>query len=166
MPLPPPKFEDGDVWDGTTKHSRPSVDVYKAADAEIGNRHSSEIIALEELLNDVIDVIELLENPGAANSVLAVKNDQSGLEYKVLTEGIGIGIAHAAGVITISAVPPDDATFGYTSGKLTSVTSAAGVKTLAYISGRLDTISDTESQTLSTFVYTSGKLTSIVVTPL
>lgn len=166
MPLPQPKFEDGEVWDGTTVHSRPSVDVYKGPDAEIGNRHSSEIIALEELLNNVIDVIELLENPGAANSVLAVKDDQSGLEYKVLTEGPGIGILHSAGVVTIEATPPEDTAFGYTSGKLTSVTSASGTKTLAYSGGKLDTISNTETQTLSTFGYTSGKLTSITVTPL
>jgi len=103
MPLPSPKFEDGAVWDGTTPHSRPSKDVYKGPDGEIGNRHSAEIIALEELLKDVIEAIELLENPGAANSLLGVKSDQSGLEYKVLIEGSGITITHAPESITITA---------------------------------------------------------------
>lgn len=82
MPLPPPEFEEGEVWDGTTPRSRPNTDVFKRADGEIGNRHSSEIIALEELLNDVVDEIDLLRNPGPANSLLGVKGDQSGLEYK------------------------------------------------------------------------------------
>lgn len=103
MPLPPPKFEDGKVWDGTTPHARPSKDVYKGPDGEIGNRHSAEIIALEELLNDVIEILTLLENPGAANSVLGVKNDQSTLEYKTLVEGSGVTITHGTETITIAS---------------------------------------------------------------
>lgn len=102
MPLPSPEFENGDVWDGTTPRSRPTTDVFKGADGEIGNRHSAEIIALEKLLNDVIEELGLLENPGAANSVLGVLNDQSGLEYKSFVEGHGIKITHAAGSITIA----------------------------------------------------------------
>lgn len=102
MPLPPPKFEDGEVWDGTTPHSRPSTNVYKGPDGEIGNRHSAEILALEDLLNGVIEELGILENPGAANSLLGVLNDQSGLEYKTLIEGAGITLTHAAGSITIT----------------------------------------------------------------
>ena len=102
MPLPSPEFEDGAVWDGTTPRSRPTTDVFKNADGEIGNRHSAEIIALEKLLNDVIEELGLLENPGPANSVLGVLDDQSGLEYKSLVEGHGIKITHTTGNITIA----------------------------------------------------------------
>ncbi len=104
MPLPPPKFDgEGEKWDGTTPRARPNTDVFKAADGEIAGRHSAEVIALEEILEGVIETIDPLENPGAANSLLGVKDDQSGLEYKVLVEGTGITISHAAGSITISA---------------------------------------------------------------
>lgn len=103
MPLPTPEFEEGQAWDGTTPRSRPNTDVFKRADGEIGRIHSSEIIALEELLKDVVSTIELLENPGAANSVLGVKNDQSGLEYKTLVEGVGITITHGTGTVTIAS---------------------------------------------------------------
>jgi hypothetical protein len=103
MPLPPPEFEEGVAWDGTTPHSRPNTDIFKSADGEIGNRLSSEIIALEELLKNVVSTIEILENPGAANSILGVTNDQSNLEYKTLTQGTGIVITHAVGSVTISS---------------------------------------------------------------
>ncbi len=104
MPLPLPKFDgEGEKWDGTTPRTRPNTDVFKRADAEIGGRHSAEILALEALLESVIATIDLLENPGAANSLLGVKGDQSGLEYKVFVEGSGITIVHAAGSITISS---------------------------------------------------------------
>ncbi len=104
MPLPLPKFDgEGEKWDGTTPRTRPNTDIFKAADGEIAGRHSSEVIALEELLEGVIETIDPLENPGAANSLLGVLDDQSGLEYKVLVEGTGITISHAAGSITISA---------------------------------------------------------------
>lgn len=103
MPLPPPKFDDGQIWDGTTPHTRPNINVYKHVDGEIGNRHSSEIIALEKLLKDIINEIEVLKNLGAANSLLSVKSDQTGLEYKKLIQGGGITISYGAGIITISA---------------------------------------------------------------
>lgn len=103
MPLPPEKFGDGQVWDGTTPRARPTTDVYKAADGEIGNRHSSEIIALEGVLSQVLEELELLTSPGAANSLLGVKNDQSGLEYKTLIEGANITITHANDTITFAS---------------------------------------------------------------
>jgi hypothetical protein len=165
MPLPEPKFDGDTIWDGTTP-TRPNTDIFKRADGEIGGRHSSEIIALEETVKDVLDAVDLLLNPGAANSILGVKNDQSDLEYKVLTEGTGIDIVHATETITISATPPEDTTFEYTSGKLTTVTRTSGTKTLVYSGDQLQTISDTETQTLSTFGYTGEVLTSITVTPL
>jgi hypothetical protein len=76
--------------------------VFKRADGEIGNRHSAEILALEDLLNGVIEELGILENPGAANSLLGVLDDQSGLEYKTLIESPGIAITHAAGSITLA----------------------------------------------------------------
>lgn len=103
MPLPSPEFEEGQAWDGTTQRSRPTRDIYKSPDGEIGNRHSAEIIALEELLKDVISTIELLKNPGGSNSILGVKNDQSGLEYKILVEGSGITLTHGIESITIAS---------------------------------------------------------------
>lgn len=102
MPFPTPKFGD-EVWDGTTPKSRPNTNVFKGADAEIGNRHSAEIIALEKELIDVQEELDILRNPGAANSVLGVKDDQSGLEYKVLVAGSGITITHGAESITFTA---------------------------------------------------------------
>jgi hypothetical protein len=103
MPLPSPKFEEGQAWDGTTPRSRPTTSVFKHADGEIASRHSSEIIALEELLKDVFGVVDIIANPGAANSVLGVKGDASGLEYKDLVAGPGITFAHTIGGITITA---------------------------------------------------------------
>lgn len=102
MPLPTPKFGD-EVWDGTTPKSRPDTDVFKGADAEIGNRHSAEIIALEQELIDVQEELDILRTPGAANSLLGVKDDQSGLEYKVLVAGSGVTITHGAESITFTA---------------------------------------------------------------
>ena len=103
MPLPMPKFSDGQLWDGTTPHSQPTTDVFKHADGEIAGRHSSEIIALEDLLKDVFDAIDIISSPGTGNSVLGVKGDASGLEYKDLVEGAGITITHATGNITIAS---------------------------------------------------------------
>ena len=102
MPLPTPKY-DGEVWDGTTPHSRPDTNVFKGPDAEIGNRHSAEIIALEEKLFAIEEELEILKNPGSANSLLGVKADQSGLEYKVLIAGTGITLAYAPESITINS---------------------------------------------------------------
>lgn len=103
MPLPSPKFKQGEAWDGTTPHSRPTTDVFKRVDGEIGNRLSAEIIALEQLLKDVISTIGLLQNPGEANSLLGVKSNQSGLEYKTLVQGDGILISSASDSITFTA---------------------------------------------------------------
>ncbi len=102
MPFPSPKYSD-EVWDGTTPKSRPNTNVFKGADAEIGNRHSSEIIAIETELFAMQEELDILRNPGAANSLLGVKDDQSGLEYKVLVAGTGITIAYATESITINA---------------------------------------------------------------
>jgi len=102
MPLPSPKFEDGVAWDGTTPRSRPSVDIFIAPDGEIGNRLTVEIIALEELLKDVVTTIKLLENPNEANSLLGVKSDQSGFEYKTLVEGAGVTLTHNDETIVFS----------------------------------------------------------------
>lgn len=103
MPLPTPEFQDGQQWDGTTPRTRPDITIFKRADGEIAGRHSSEILALEELLKDIVAELELLQNPGAANSVLGVKSDQSGLEYKTLIEGTNITITHPAGGIMIAS---------------------------------------------------------------
>lgn len=102
MALPGPEFGDGTQWDGTSK-ARPDLGVYKAPDGDLGNRHSSEILALEELLKDAYATLDILANPGAANSVLGVLNDQSALEYKELVEGTGVTITHATGNITIAS---------------------------------------------------------------
>lgn len=102
MPLPTPKFEEGKAWDGTTPHTRPSIDIFKAPDGEIGNRITAEIIAIEKLLKDVVTTIKLLENPDAANSVLGVKSDQSGFEYKTLVQGTGVTLTHIDGTIVFS----------------------------------------------------------------
>jgi len=120
MPFPTPEFGDGTQWDGTTLHSRPTVDVYKGPDGEIGNRHTAEILALEEALKNVLTTLEVLKSPGAANSILGVLDDQSDLEYKVLVEGNGITIAYAAGQITISAAAGGVA-FGREAGENISV---------------------------------------------
>ena len=109
MPFPSPKFGD-EVWDGTTPKSRPNTNVFKGPDGEIGNRHSAEIIALEEELIDVQGALEILKNPGAANSLLGVKGDQSGLEYKVLVAGTGITISYAPESITINSTGGGGAT--------------------------------------------------------
>jgi hypothetical protein len=77
--------------------------VYKAPDGDLGNRHSSEILSLEELLKDAFATLEILSAPGDANTILGVKSDVSGLEYKTLVEGTGINIAHATGNVTITA---------------------------------------------------------------
>jgi hypothetical protein len=77
--------------------------VFKGADAEIGNRHSAEIIALEEDLVDLKEELDILRNPGDANSLLGVKDDQSGLEYKALIGGVGIVITHGVESITFTA---------------------------------------------------------------
>ena len=61
---------------------------------------------------------------------------------------------------------PGTLTFSYTGNDLTSVVGPTGTKTFAYSSGKLDTISDTGSQTLSTFAYTGSRLDSITVTDL
>jgi hypothetical protein len=61
---------------------------------------------------------------------------------------------------------PQSLTFGYSAGKLVTVTASSGTKTLAYSSGKLSTISDTGSGTLSTFAYSGSQLDSITVTPL
>ena len=102
MALPSPEFGDGTQWDGTSK-ARPDTSVYKAPDGDLGNRHSSEILSLEELLKDAFATLEILSTPGDANTVLGVKSDVSGLEYKTLVEGTGINIAHATGNVTITA---------------------------------------------------------------
>ena len=102
MPLPSPKYSD-EVWDGTTPKSRPDTNVFKGADAEIGNRHSAEIIALEEELFAIQEELDILRNPGAANSVLGVKDDQSGLEYKVFVAGTGMVISHGPESVTFTA---------------------------------------------------------------
>ena len=102
MALPGPEFGDGTQWDGTSK-ARPDLSVYKAPDGDLGNRHSSEILALEELLKDAYATLDILATPGAANSVLGVLNDQSALEYKELVEGTGMTITHGAGTITLAA---------------------------------------------------------------
>jgi hypothetical protein len=102
MPLPSPKYGD-EIWDGTTPKSRPNTNVFKGADAEIGNRHSAEIIALEEELFGIQEELDILRNPGAANSVLGVKDDQSGLEYKVFVAGTGMVISHSPESITFTA---------------------------------------------------------------
>lgn len=103
MPLPTPKFDEGQQWDGTTPRTRPDINIFKRADGEIAGRHSSEILALEELLKDVFVALELMQNPGAANSLYGVKDDQTGFEYKSLVEGTNITITHAAGSITITS---------------------------------------------------------------
>jgi hypothetical protein len=103
MPLPTPEFGEGQQWDGTTPRTRPNTNIFKRADGEITGRHSSEILALEELLKDIVAELELLQNPGAANSVLSVKSDQTGLEYKTLVEGINITITYPAGSIMIAS---------------------------------------------------------------
>ena len=55
-------------------------------------------------------------------------------------------------------------TFGYNgSNQLTTVTSPKGVKTLTYSAGKLDTLSSTETNKLSTFNYTGDQLDSITV---
>jgi hypothetical protein len=77
--------------------------VFKGADAEIGNRHSSEIIALEKNLHGMKDELDILRNPGPANSVLGVTDDQSGLEYKVFIAGSGITITHNPESVTFTA---------------------------------------------------------------
>ena len=102
MALPGPEFGDGTQWDGTSK-ARPDLSVYKAPDGDLGNRHSSEIPALEELLKDAYATLDILANPGAANSMLGVLNDQSALEYKTLVEGTGMTITHGAGTITFAS---------------------------------------------------------------
>lgn len=103
MPLPSPEFGDNKVWDGTTPRSRPNTDIFKNADGEIGNRHSSEIIALEELLKDVIDTITVLETLGDPNTLLGVNDAQNSLEYKTLVQGTGITIVHTNETITFTA---------------------------------------------------------------
>ena len=102
MALPGPEFGDGTQWDGTSK-ARPDTSVYKAPDGDLGNRHSSEILALEELLKDAYATLDILANPGAANTMLGVLNDQSALEYKTLVAGDGITIEHATGSVTINS---------------------------------------------------------------
>jgi hypothetical protein len=102
MPLPSPKYGD-EIWDGTTPKSRPDTNVFKGADAEIGNRHSAEIIALEEELFGIQEELDILRNPGAANSVLGVKDDQSGLEYKVFVAGSGMIISHTPESVTFTS---------------------------------------------------------------
>jgi hypothetical protein len=102
MALPSPEFGDGTQWDGTSK-VRPDTSVYKAPDGDLGNRHSSEILSLEELLKDAFATLEILSAPGDANTILGVKSDVSGLEYKELVEGSGITITHATGNVTIAS---------------------------------------------------------------
>jgi hypothetical protein len=102
MALPSPEFGDGTQWDGTSK-ARPDTSVYKAPDGDLGNRHSSEILSLEELLKDAFATLEILSTPGDANTILGVKSDVSGLEYKELVEGTGITITHATGNVTIAS---------------------------------------------------------------
>ena len=103
MSLPSPEFGQDKVWDGTTPRSRPTTDIFKNADGEIGNRHSSEIIALEELLNNVVDTIEILKTLGDANSLLGVSGGQDSLEYKTLIQGTGITITHVDDTIVFTA---------------------------------------------------------------
>jgi hypothetical protein len=109
MPLPTPKYDD-EIWDGTTPKSRPDTNVFKGADAEIGNRHSSEIIALEKNLHGLKDELDILRNPGPANSVLGVKADQSGLEYKVFVAGSGMVISHTPESVTFTSTGGGGAT--------------------------------------------------------
>lgn len=103
MPFPTAKFGEGEQWDGTTLNSRPTTDVFKASDGEISGQISSELLALEALLKNIVSTIGVLETIGAANSILGAKNDQTDLEYKTLVEGDGITITHATESITINA---------------------------------------------------------------
>lgn len=61
---------------------------------------------------------------------------------------------------------PGTITLNYTGDDLTSVVGQTGTKTLVYSGGKLNTISDTGSNTLSTFNYTGSRLDNITVTPL
>ncbi len=125
MPLPTPKFSAGQVWDGVTSRSRPTTDIFKHADGEIAGRLSSEIIALEALLKNVFDAIDIIGTPSTGNSVLGVKGDASGLEYKDLVEGAGINITHATSNITITATSTTDEKVGIDAGATAGYIGAA-----------------------------------------
>lgn len=129
MPLPPPYFDGSDIWDGTTPRTRPNTDVFKRADGEVGNRHSSEIIALEEKVIDVLTAIDILLNLGAANSILGVKDDQSGLEYKTLVEGTGVTITHGTGTITIASSGGTSTAFSCNAGESLSLGDVVYIET-------------------------------------
>jgi hypothetical protein len=90
--VPDPIFPDG-VWDGTTD-KWPEIVTDKTPDTEFAARYRAEIIALEEVLDSYIDLLQTISEYGAANTVLGVKNDGTELEYKILTAGPGIAITH------------------------------------------------------------------------
>lgn len=166
MPLPTPKFDGQNLWNGTTPRTRPNVDTFVHADGEIAGRHSSEIIELQEQVKQIIEDIDIIRNIGPPNSFISVESDQYELEYKTLVEGTGIEIEYDGSDIIISLEDPISTNFSYVGGSLTTVTNANGTKTFTYNGSQLETLSNTETQTLSTFGYTDGKLTSITVTPL
>ena len=97
---PQPRFPD-EIWDGTTP-STPDILTNKAGDPEFSARYRAEIIALEQTLNEYLELLETIKNYGVGNSILGVKDDGTELEYKVLVEGTGITITHGAGTITIT----------------------------------------------------------------
>ena len=97
---PQPRFPS-EIWDGTTP-SKPDILSHTAGDVEFSSRYRAEIIALEQTLNEYLDLLETIKNYGVGNSILGVKDDGTELEYKVLVGGVGITITHGAGTITFS----------------------------------------------------------------
>lgn len=61
---------------------------------------------------------------------------------------------------------PGSVSFTYVGQKLTTIVGPTGTQTLVYVSGKLSTITDTGSNTLSTFSYTGSRLDSVTVTQL
>lgn len=96
---PQPRFPS-EIWDGTTP-ANPSILDNKAGDTEFSARYRAEIIALENTLNEYLDMLETIKNYGVGNSLLGVKDDGTELEYKVLVGGTGITITHGPGSITL-----------------------------------------------------------------
>jgi len=97
---PQPRFPE-EIWDGTTP-STPDILTHKAGDVDFSARYRAEIIALEQTLNEYLELLEKIKNYGVGNSILGVKDDGTELEYKVLVEGFGVTITHGAGTITIA----------------------------------------------------------------